>query len=199
MSKTYKSILVIVGILIIDQVFKILVKTNMRLGEEVHVIGDWFIIRFIENPGMAFGIDIPGKFGKLTLSIFRLIAIFGIGYYLRLIIKRNARLGLIICLSFILAGAIGNMIDSAFYGIIFSNSTYTQKAVLFPGNGYEQFFHGRVVDMLYFPIIKGYYPHWSPFRPGQEFIFFRPIFNISDSAISIGVIWMLLFQKKFFK
>lgn len=199
MTIARKSIVVILLILIFDQVFKIWVKTNMTIGESIPVIGNWFIMKFVENPGMAFGIDIPGRFGKLSLSIFRLIAIFGIAWYLRTLILKKAHWGLVICLSLVLAGAIGNMIDSAFYGLIFNESTYFVPAKFMPEEGgYAPFLYGRVVDMLYFPVIEGTYPLWFPFVGGNEFIFFRPIFNISDSSITIGVVAILIFQKKFF-
>jgi signal peptidase II len=199
MTIAKKSILLIVIILIIDQVIKIWVKTQMTLGESIPVFGDWFLIKFVENPGMAFGIDIPGRFGKLSLSLFRLIAIIGITWYVRTLIIKKMHPGLIICLSFVLAGAIGNMIDSAFYGMIFNESNYFVPAKIFPEEGgYASFLHGRVVDMLYFPIFEGTYPGWFPFIGGNEFTFFRPIFNISDTSITIGVLAILLFQKRFF-
>lgn len=200
MSNGKKAILIIIIILIVDQVFKIWIKTHMTMGQTIHVIGNWFLIRFIENPGMAFGLDIPGKLGKPILTIFRMIAVIAIGWYLYSLIKKKAPVGLIICLALILAGAVGNIIDSAFYGLIFSESTYATPAEIFPkGGGYAPFLYGRVVDMLYFPIIETHYPRWFPWVGGEEFIFFRPIFNIADSSISIGVAAILIFQKRFFK
>ncbi|KAF5042447.1 Lipoprotein signal peptidase [anaerobic digester metagenome] len=170
------------------------------MGEEIHVLGNWFIIHFTENPGMAFGMQIGGNYGKLLLSVFRIVAIVGIIYYLYLITRKKVSNGLIISLSLVLAGAIGNMIDSAFYGMIFSSSNYFEVARLFPeGGGYAPFLHGRVVDMLYFPIIQGTFPDWVPGWGGSEFIFFRPVFNIADSSITIGVLLMVIFQKQFFK
>ena len=199
-SLSHKALLVILIILLIDQTFKIIIKTHMPLGATKYVIGKWFLIRFIENPGMAFGIDIPGKLGKPALTLFRLIAVVLISMYLRSIIRKNAPLGFIICLSMILAGAIGNIIDSMFYGLIFSESSALETSVLFPaGGGYAPFLHGRVVDMLYFPVIENNFPDWLPIWGGQRFIFFRPIFNIADSAISIGVISIFIFQRKYLK
>ncbi len=200
MNLTRKSLIVIFLILLIDQISKFLVKTSMPLGASIPVIGDWFIIRFIENRGMAFGIDIPGDLGKPALTIFRMIAAVIIGFYLRSLIIKKAPAGFIICVSMILAGAIGNIIDSLFYGMIFSESNYFEAASLFPAEGgYATFLHGRVVDMLYFPVIDGTYPDWFPFWHGQKFIFFRPIFNIADSAISVGVVAIFLFQRKYLK
>ena len=198
MSAGKKSILLIALILIADQILKIWIKTHMVIGEEIPVFGNWGMIHFVENNGMAFGMEMGGKPGKLILSIFRIIAIIAIGYFLNSIIRKNVNLGLILAVSAIFAGAIGNIIDSAFYGMIFSES-YIQPAVLFPpGGGYSSFLHGRVVDMFYFPIINTHWPDWSPIRPGESFIFFRPVFNIADSSITCGVISIILFQKKMF-
>ncbi len=172
----------------------------MTLGQEINIAGDWFVIHFTENEGMAFGMRFGGDFGKLILSIFRIIAIFAIGWYLVKITRRKENFGLIISMSLIFAGALGNIIDSAFYGMIFNDSKFHEVAILFPPEGgYGSFLHGKVVDMLYFPVLKGYYPQWFPFWGGQDFVFFRPVFNIADSAITTGVLILIFFQKKFFK
>jgi signal peptidase II len=198
MSTGRKAVLLIFLILIIDQVLKIWVKTHMVLGEEIHLFGKWGILHFIENNGMAFGMEMGGKPGKLILSIFRVVAIFGIGWFLSNLITKKANSGLIFAVSAIMAGAIGNIIDSAFYGMIFSES-FTQHAIMFPpGGGYSSFLHGRVVDMFYFPVINTHWPQWSPFRPGESLVFFRPVFNIADSSITCGVFSIVLFQKKMF-
>ena len=199
MSAAKKSILLILLILLIDQILKIWIKTHMVIGQEIHIFGERGMLHFIENNGMAFGMEMGGRPGKLILSIFRIIAIFGIGWYLSTLIKKKANLSLILAVSAIMAGAIGNIIDSAFYGMIFSES-YTQPAILFPaGGGYSSFLHGRVVDMFYFPIINTHWPDWSPIKPGQSFVFFRPVFNLSDTSITCGVFSILLFQKKMFR
>jgi len=170
----------------------------MFIGQEFHVIGNWFIIHFTENNGMAFGLELAGETGKLFLSIFRIIAIIVIGWYLFKIAKQKAHPGLIISVALIFAGAMGNIIDSALYGILFSNSAHFNVADFLPENGgYSSFLHGKVVDMLYFPMIKGNFPEW--FQGGRQFIFFRPVFNIADSAITVGVFILIIFQKRFFK
>jgi len=199
MLKYRNPILIIVLILILDQASKIWIKTNLMLGEEIPVFGNWFILHFTENNGMAFGLELAGEFGKIILSLFRIVAVIGIGWYLTTLVKDKAHQGLIFSISLIMAGAIGNIIDSAFYGMIF-NESYGQVAMMFPPNGgYSSFLHGRVVDMLYFPIINTHLPSWSPIWPNEHFIFFRPVFNLADSSITIGVFIILFFQKRFFK
>lgn len=176
----------------------------MFIGQEYHItknlgIGDWFIIHFTENNGMAFGMEFAGDTGKIILSLFRIVAVIGIGWFLYTLVKKQSSLGLILSISAILAGAFGNIIDCAFYGIIF-NDSYYQVATLFPeGGGYTSFLHGRVVDMLYFPVIDGHFPTWFPIWGGEQFVFFRPVFNIADSSITVGVALIIIFQKRFFK
>lgn len=194
-----KSLLIIFLILFIDQAVKIWIKTNMYIGQEYSVFGNWFIIHFTENEGMAFGMKFGGEYGKLMLSIFRIIAVGGIGWYLYKLIKENADKLFIICMSLIFAGAVGNIIDSVFYGLIFSESYFNVAQFMPAEGGYGSFLHGKVVDMLYFPIISGNFPDWFPIWKGEEFLFFRPVFNIADSAISIGVVLLIIFQKRFFK
>jgi signal peptidase II len=199
MSKGTKAALLIILILIADQVLKFWVKTHMVIGEEIHILGNRGMLHFIENNGMAFGLEMGGITGKIVLSVFRVLAISGIGWFLVSSVKKNANIGLVLAVSAILAGAIGNLIDSAFYGMIFSES-FNHPALLFPkGGGYSSFLLGRVVDMLYFPVIDTHWPSWSPFRAGESFVFFRPVFNIADSAITCGVISIILFQRKMFK
>jgi signal peptidase II len=192
-----KSILLILLILVIDQVSKFYIKLNFVLGEEI-VVFDWFRILFVENEGMAWGAKIPGAYGKLILTLFRLVAITGIGYWLWDSIRKHQPRILLIAVSFIFAGAFGNIIDSVFYGLIFTDS-YSQLATLFPeAGGYGSLFHGKVVDMLHFPLWKGYLPDWIPFKGGDYFVFFEPVFNIADSAITVGVAMLILFNKKAF-
>ena len=192
--------LLVILLLVIDQVIKFAVKLNMTLGESIPVFGDWFQICFIENNGMAFGMQFGGSVGKLALSLFRVVLIGFIIVYLRKLIKKaGTPTGVLVGLSLVLVGAIGNVVDCLFYGEIFSASTYSQVAQLFPPDGgYTGFLYGKVVDMFYFPIIDTVLPEWVPFYGGEHFIFFRPIFNFADACISVSVIYMLLFQRKFF-
>ena len=184
MTVTRKSLLLIFIILLVDQISKFYIKMNFTLGESVHVF-DWFKIHFIENNGMAFGLEIVGK---LFLTIFRIIAVAGLAWFIYTLIKKQARTGFVLAVSALLAGAAGNIIDSVFYGVIFSESTFGQVAVLFPeGGGYAPLFYGKVVDMLYFPIIKDSF--------GQT-VFFSPVFNIADSAITVSAVVILLFFRK---
>jgi len=179
-----KPLLIIFLVLLADQVLKTWIKTNMYIGQEFKIIGNWFIIHFTENNGMAFGLEFGGEFGKLALSLFRIFAVAGIGYGLHYLIQKKYHRGLILNVALIFSGALGNIIDSVFYGKIY---------------GYAELFHGRVVDMFYFPIMEGHFPTWFPVWAGEEFVFFRPVFNIADAAISVGVIIILIFQKTYFK
>jgi len=199
MSKGNKAALLIILILVADQILKFWVKTHMVIGQEINMFGNWGLLHFIENNGMAFGMEMGGKTGKILLSLFRIAAIGGITWFLVSLIKKNANTGLILSVSAILAGAAGNIIDSVFYGVIF-NESYMQPAVLFPPEGgYSSILLGKVVDMFYFPVINTQWPDWSPFRPGESLIFFRPVFNIADSAITCGVFAIIIFQKQLFK
>jgi signal peptidase II len=179
-----KPVFLVILVLLADQILKTWIKTNMYIGQEFQIIQDFFIIHFTENNGMAFGMEFGGELGKLALSLFRIIAVIGIGYGLHHLIKHKYHRGLILNVSLIFAGALGNIIDSVFYGVIY---------------GYEKLFHGRVVDMFYFPIFTGVFPEWLPVWGGEDFIFFRPVFNIADAAISVGVILILIYQKVYFK
>ncbi len=198
MSITRKSIFIILLILLADQTLKVLVKTNMTLYQQIPFLWNWGILHFVENNGMAFGLSLPGDWGKILLTSFRILAVIGIGFYIRQLIRMKAHTGLIISLSMVMAGALGNIIDSVFYGMIFSASGPVLPASFLPeGGGYAPLFHGKVVDMFYFPIIKGNYPTW--FRGGSNFIFFRPVFNIADASISVAVVVILFNQKRFFR
>jgi len=191
--------IIVLLVLIVDQTIKILVKTNMTLGQSIPVFGDWFMLHFTENFGMAFGIEIPGEFGKMTLSLIRIGALGFIGWYIVKLAREGAPTGLLVCLGLLFGGAAGNVVDSAFYGLIFSQSFFHQVAIMFPeGGGYGTFLHGYVVDMFYAPMIQGAFPQWLPFWGGREFTFFSPVFNVADAAITTGVFTMLIFQKRFF-
>lgn len=196
MSLKRASVLIFT-ILIIDQVSKFYIKTNFMLGDEIKVF-DWFRILFVENKGMAWGAQIPGEYGKLLLTSFRLIAVPFIGYWLWDSVRKNGSKVLITAIALIFAGAVGNIIDSVFYGVIFDHS-YDQVATFMPeGGGYAPLLYGHVVDMLYFPIWSGYLPDWIPFWGGDYFTFFEPVFNIADSAITTGFFLLILFNKKAF-
>lgn len=195
-------VLLILLILLADQALKIYIKTNYYIGEEHRVLGGWFRLHFVENEGMAWGWKFGGGIGKIMLTLFRLVAVIIGTFYLRKFIINKYHRGFIICAGLIYAGALGNLIDSMFYGLIFENSDPFMQNVakIFPaGGGYTSFLHGKVVDMLYFPIItNAHYPQWFPFWGGEDFEFFRPVFNLADASISAGVIAILIWQQKFF-
>ncbi|MEZ4908397.1 MAG: lipoprotein signal peptidase [Saprospiraceae bacterium] len=203
MKKSHWIILIIISILIIDQISKIYIKTHFGYGEGFKIFGfNWARIYFVENEGMAYGITLGGEHGKLLLSLFRIIMVIILGFVLYKFINRGEKFSLLLSFALILAGALGNIIDSAFYGMIFSETPefhgYISHLVPF-GEGYAGFLHGRVVDMLYFPMINTYLPEWIPIWGGERFVFFQPVFNIADSSISIGVVTLLLFNRSFFK
>lgn len=191
----------IIILLVIDQAFKIFIKTHYYLGEEHKVLGEWFKLHFVENEGMAWGLQLGGEFGKITLTLFRLVAVIWGTFYIRRLIRKKAAKGFIICVSLIYAGAAGNLLDSMFYGLIFNASDpYIHNVAQFlpEQGGYADFLHGRVVDMLYFPMIDTVLPNWVPFWGGKTFTFFDPVFNLADFYISFSFFVLLIFQKKFF-
>jgi signal peptidase II len=188
--KVYKYFLVALLVIIIDQTTKLLVHEHMYLHEEINVIGDWFRLHYLLNPGMAFGIRWNNEFGKLALTVFRIGAMFGIGYYLLKMATRDAPSGFLWCMALILGGAVGNVIDSTFYGVFLNNH---------PVGSPTPWFHGQVIDMLFFPIFEFYVPEWVPLKGGEYFLFFSPVFNIADSSIFVGVVIILFWQRKFFK
>lgn len=190
--KYLKYYLATLGVILIDQAVKLLVHFNMELGTvgEIDVIGRWFKLHYLLNPGMAFGLQLNWEWGKLLLTLFRLLAVIGIAYYIFVLVNKKVSRGFIWCVALVLGGAIGNLIDSIFYGVWLNNAV--------PGAP-SPWFHGQVVDMLYFPLYEGFLPDWLPVWGGDYFIFFRPVFNIADSAIFIGIALILIFQKRFFK
>ncbi len=192
-TKGRLAALIIVAILLVDQAIKIWVKTSMTLHESIHIT-DWFYITFIENMGMAFGMQLGSK---IVLSLFRVIAIGVLGYYIRNQVRQNAHTGYIVCLSMVLAGAAGNLIDCMFYGLIFNESSPYYLSYFVPfGSGYAPFLMGKVVDMFYFPLIETEWPTWMPFVGGEHFVFFSPVFNFADACISVSVVWLLLFYRE---
>lgn len=198
MKEYLKPVALIFGIILIDQIIKIWIKTHMYLGQEIILFGDWAKIHFTENKGMAFGMNFGDGLGKLLLSLFRILAVSLIGFYLYTLVRDKAHKWLIISISMVLAGALGNIIDSVLYGVIFSDSINRVAEFLPEAGGYSEIFHGKVVDMFYFPIVQGYAPDWVPYLGGEYYIFFRPVFNFADAAITIGVFIIIVFQKSFF-
>ncbi|HEY5691247.1 MAG TPA: lipoprotein signal peptidase [Cyclobacteriaceae bacterium] len=185
-----KYFLVALLVILIDQTSKLLVYNYMYLHEEVNVIGEWFKLHYLLNPGMAFGIRWKSEFGKIALTVFRIGAMFGIGYYLYRMTQKKVHSGFLLSMSLILGGAVGNVIDSTFYGVLLNNQ---------PIGSFSPWFHGQVIDMLFFPIFDFHWPTWVPFIGGEYFLFFSPVFNIADSSIFVGVTSILIFQKRFFK
>jgi len=193
LTKGRLATLIVVAILLIDQAIKIWVKTSMCLHESIQIT-DWFYITFIENMGMAFGMQLGSK---ILLSLFRVVAIAGLTYYIWLEVKRKSPTGYIVCLAMILAGAAGNLIDCLFYGLIFNESSPYYVSYFVPfGTGYAPLLMGKVVDMFYFPLIETEWPLWMPFVGGEHFVFFSPVFNFADASISVSVVWMILFYRE---
>ena len=201
LNRGHKLTIIAAILLVIDQVSKILVKTNMTIGESISVLGDWFQILFIENPGMAFGMEFGGSIGKYFLTILRIVLVVVMIIYLRKLLKKGPEVPMGVCVGIMLVmvGALGNILDCMFYGILFGESTMLQVAQFLPeGGGYAPFFLGKVVDMLFFPLIDTTWPEWVPFVGGDSLIFFRPIFNFADSCITVGAFYLLIFHWKFF-
>lgn len=207
--KAKHLIFLIALVVIVDQALKLYIKTSFPINTSHAVAGNWFQLYFVENPGMAYGWKFGGNWGKLILTVFRMLAVVFGTWYIGSIIKQKYHKGFIICAGLVYAGALGNLIDSCFYGLIFDKGMVFDTQIneymgysglaTFSKHGYASFLHGNVVDMLYFPVIKGHFPSWFPIWGGEDFEFFRPIFNIADAAISTGIISILVFQKRFFK
>ncbi len=201
LNRGHKLTIIAAILLVIDQVSKILVKTNMTIGESISVLGDWFQILFIENPGMAFGMEFGGSIGKYFLTILRIVLVIVMIIYLRKLLKKGSEVPMGVCVGImmVMVGALGNILDCMFYGILFGESTMLQVAQFLPeGGGYAPFFLGKVVDMLFFPLIDTTWPEWVPFIGGDSLVFFRPIFNFADSCITVGAFYLLIFHWKFF-
>lgn len=201
LNRGQKLTIIATILLVIDQVSKILVKTNMKIGESISVLGDWFQILFIENPGMAFGMEFGGNIGKYILTILRIVLVVVMFIYLRKLLKKGSEVPMGVCVGvmLVMVGALGNIIDCMFYGVLFGESTMFQVAGFLPeGGGYAPFFLGKVVDMLFFPIIDTTWPEWVPMVGGDSLVFFRPIFNFADSCITVGAFYLLIFHWKFF-
>ena len=205
-----KHVIIIIALIVLaDQILKIYIKTNFHLNTSQPILGKWFQLHFVENPGMAYGWKFGGNWGKVALTVFRLGAVVFGTWYLGDIIRKKQHKGFIVCAALVYAGALGNLIDSCFYGLIFDKGMIFDTQIndhigynglaTFSSNGYASFLHGNVVDMLYFPLIEARFPAWFPGWGGEEFIFFRPIFNIADASISTGIISILVFQKRFFQ
>lgn len=201
--KRRNIVLPIVGLLVLDQIVKFYIKTHMTIGQSIHVLGSWFQIFFIENEGAAFGMSLGGPYGKLMLSLFRIAAVIAIAFYIDRLRRRGAPRGVLVGGALVFAGAMGNIVDSAFYGLVFSESTYFTVATFMPpGGGYGTFLHGKVVDMLHFPLFTIHdMPRWLDWLSGAdgEFTFFAPVFNLADSYICVAVFYLFLFQRKYFK
>lgn len=201
-KKTIRLVVLLILLLVaVDQTVKLWVKTHMTLDETIPVFGQWFYIHFIENQGAAYGMELGGRYGKLLLSLFRIVAVGAIGWYIRRLIRNGAPVGVVVGISVILAGALGNILDSAFYGLFFSESTPFQVARFVPwGTGYAPFLHGSVVDMLYFPLIEiERMPDWMPFVGGEAYTFFSPTFNVADAYVTGGLLYLLIFKLRFFR
>lgn len=193
-KKQYTLIFILIAaILIIDQVVKIWVKTHLYIGEDIPLIGEWCRLHFVENQGFAFGMSVGGHIGKIFLSVFRLVASGALLWYLLHLVKKGARTPLVICLTLIFVGAVGNLIDSCFYGLIFNESLYNVAQLFPPEGGYAPLLQGRVVDMFYFPLFEFDWPQWMPWIGGTHFLFFSAIFNVADAAITIGAFWLIAY------
>lgn len=203
MKRSYQVIFVVALVLLLDQALKFYIKTTFCYNQDVPLLGlDWARLHFVENEGMAFGITFGWEYGKLLLSIFRIIMVAALIWYIRMLIQADAPIGFLLSVGMITAGALGNILDSAFYGLIFTESPYHDcipAQLVAPGQGYGTFLHGKVVDMLYFPMAWIHIPDWLPWIGGDEWLFFSPIFNIADAAITVGVVSILLFQRRFFQ